>query len=600
MATSNDILNIDSYRPNPVLGGVQGIGVTIDPTPIGRLAAFTYYADRDKWEQKQKDDFRTAQQIADIAAYDTTSPFKPYTDDLTKDANDLTKYLKDNPNILKYDPNNPTPYLDVWSKIGKLENKRKHATANDVLYNAEKNKIDLIPDPAERDRQKRLLDIKVNNLFSDGIEPAYSRQFEAVPPPKPQDSIIPVAASTQRSIIVPLPNSDVTTEVTYTDPADLMAKSVMKAAGQNRDEIKDQDWFKRLSPAEQTLELEGGTSIQLSNLQKTTDNINGLFKQWQAANPNIDVNTVDVNLLPNDSFGNNIRWARSINAQIDELNGLVLEGKIKDPSGGVRTTPYDKINLIDGLSPAEMIFMKSVQDSKVPLIQKVEKKITTTNDEIERMRINAEWGRLGIEKDKLNKAGKEDLYGADVVLRTLSNIISKGEKATTWGGRTTTADVFTISDPTLLQQFGKIDKEGVHFDIPDAVQYNKNIGQLNLVYYKMDSDGKVEEKDGQPIVDQNKTKQLDERTWIAETTKQFFPNKDIGGINVLINDAIVKNGNSLYNVANIYSAQGANPPKNKPTTTEIPTGTMQEWLSTPGWDKDKIKKAVKAGKIKVQ
>jgi hypothetical protein len=46
---------------------------------------------------------------------------------------------------------------------------------------------------------------------------------------------------------------------------------------------------------------------------------------------------------------------------------------------------------------------------------------------------------------------------------------------------------------------------------------------------------------------------------------------------------------------------GTPPPKGeKPPAVSIPSGTMDEWLKTPGWDKDKIQKAVKAGKIKIR
>lgn len=175
-----------------------------------------------------------------------------------------------------------------------------------------------------------------------------------------------------------------------------------------------------------------------------------------------------------------------------------------------------------------------------------------------------DWGKLGVEKEKLKDATKDDQYGAGVVLDTLSSIINKGEKASpvSFGGIN---PIFKISDPTLLQTFGKVDKNGIHYDIPNEVQYDKSNGQLNLIYYKTDSDGTLDLTDGKPTVDDAKTKSLDERTWVSETTKQLFPNKDIGKINSLVDDALNSNGNSLYKLSQKYSG-------NTPTNADEKTG----------------------------
>lgn len=209
------------------------------------------------------------------------------------------------------------------------------------------------------------------------------------------------------------------------------------------------------------------------------------------------------------------------------------------------------------------------------------------------------WGRIGVDKDKLNKASADDLTGADSVIRTLSNIITKGEEANKPNlfsriiGSNKKQDTFVIADPTLLQQFGKIDKDGKQFDIPDVVEYNKKNGQLNLLYYKS-KNGVPVLKDGQPEMDDTKQKSLDERTWIAETTKQFFPNKDIGSINSLINDALESNNNSLYDLSQRYTKGGGKsqikePKKNKSGKYPLPKGqspTVEQNGYTYSWDEE--------------
>lgn len=409
MATIGEITQGASYRGDSALGGRFSQGVTIDTTPLARLATFTYYRDKDLWEKKQQDDAMAAKQIADIAAYDVTSPFKQYTEDLTKEVTQLQEDVRKDPSIVTYDPKNPQKYIDYKERVGRIENKRKHATINDVLYNAAKSKAELIQDPAKRDRALRRLDIKAKTLFDEGVESAYGKQFETSPPPKPDQSIIPTAKSTTRSILVSLPNSDVVNEITYTDPEDLKANSILRATGMDSEGIKNQEWFKKLSPEEQAIELEESGSEELKGLENVSLTVNGLFSEWQTKNPGVDLNNVPDSELPKNSWGANVISARAINKSIDELNQLVAQGKIKDASGAVRTKDYSesKIDISNGLDASELIYMQSIQASKVPLIQKVEKKVQQNDNAIQKDQQNIGWynARTGrIQEDRLAKA----------------------------------------------------------------------------------------------------------------------------------------------------------------------------------------------------
>lgn len=70
---------LGSYQGNAALGGKGAVGVTIDPTPLARLATFTYYRDRDMWEKKNADDKLAAEKVASLSAFDITSPLKPFS-----------------------------------------------------------------------------------------------------------------------------------------------------------------------------------------------------------------------------------------------------------------------------------------------------------------------------------------------------------------------------------------------------------------------------------------------------------------------------------------------------------------------------------------
>lgn len=174
------------------------------------------------------------------------------------------------------------------------------------------------------------------------------------------------------------------------------------------------------------------------------------------------------------------------------------------------------------------------------------------NDKAE---LGLKWANYGLSKDKADKADSEDLSGADSVLNEALAIIKKGddEAGTDWLGRPNKS--FDIADPATLQYFGKLDKDGKAYDVPEYAKYNKTNNQLELVYEHKDSKGKITSKESKP---------LDERTWVSLIVKRKFPNKDIGGINQIVDEVIKKNGN-LYNLSKTFNTGQGNP---APSSTE--------------------------------
>lgn len=488
MATIGQISQAAGYQGNAALGGEIDAGITIDPSPIQRLATFTYYRDRDLWEKKNADDKLAAQQIANLAAFDISSPLKPYYEDLKTELSDIQTFVRENPDALVYS-RNPDKFRELNERINRFATKRKGATANDVLYNAAKSNINKIPDPRERDIKLRELDLKVDKLFENGLEPAYNNQLESSPEIKKSDFEIPVAGQTTRSFIMQLPNSDITTDVTYTDLDDLRAKSEILAAGGGEQIDTNADWFKRLSPEQQKLELEKNslTSTKRAKLQELSVGFSTALEQWKQANPNIDLTTVDVSTLPNGILEDNIRSVKTVNDQIDQLNALVLEGQIKDPAGRVRTQPYAKINFEDGLSEAEIIMMKSIQESKTPLLSKVDKKIQQTDNAIQLENIRADnaraWAGLNWDKEKfrLQTQGTEEVKNgatvfADRIYKELMNLSGGTGQITPSQQRQLTVeqrkylgfDVSEESDGKVVNKLKPIDLSGKELIVLDS------------------------------------------------------------------------------------------------------------------------------------
>ena len=160
----------------------------------------------------------------------------------------------------------------------------------------------------------------------------------------------------------------------------------------------------------------------------------------------------------------------------------------------------------------------------------------------DRAEMGLKWANYNLEKSKVSGAGKEDFVNAKSVLDEAVSIIQKGEEfpVEIGGGKTETR--LRISDPTLLNTFGNIDKEGKVTNIPDVIEYDKNKDQAKLVYYD-----KEKTASGKNVI--VKEVPLDQRTWLKHIAKRSFPNKDIGKVNSLVEDVLNQNENSLYKIS---------------------------------------------------
>lgn len=387
MATIGEITQAASYRGDPNLGGYSGIGVTLDVSPLQRLANFTYYRDKDLWEQKQKDDAVAAKNISNIAAFDITTPLPQFSDALKTQLSDIQTFIRENPDALVYS-RNPKKYQELNEKINKFSQFRTTATASDAVFNKRKTDIDK-ETGAKRAVMQKELDMDINEYLSGGVEAAIGKTLKTAPDLKIEDSQIPLAKITEYTVIDEGPNKDIKNKFKFVNLDQLRAESELLAAGAMAAAIDENaPWFKALSPERQQLEREKKsiTSEQRQRIKKLSVDFNGLLKIYKEANPDIKLSDVKGDST-GDTLLDNIKWANAINMQIDQLNTLIAGGTLKDPTGRIITKQYEKINLEDGLSEAEIIMMNGIQNAKTPLWS-LDKEITQTDNSIQAQKLS--------------------------------------------------------------------------------------------------------------------------------------------------------------------------------------------------------------------
>lgn len=451
MATISEINSGSGYRGEAALGGALGTGITLDTSPIQRLATFTYYRDRDMWEQQIKEDAVAAQQIANIAAFDINSPLKPYSDDLKKELNEIQTFVRENPDALVYS-RNPGKFQELNERINRFSNKRKGATVNDTLYNAAKSKIELIPNKNDRDAQLELLDLNVNDLFKSGLDDAYRTQMKVSPELKAKDYEIPTIPLTEDFTITRNPNDTEITGLKYADLDRLlpMASSVYFGLGRGLDENSAE--FKAMSEDEKKrARVEARiTDRTRANLDNIANSVNGLIQQSKASNPDIKVMDIpDEMLNKNGSIGGVVSLAKDFNATVDKINAA--SGK-----------KYSHINLDDGVNPEELILLQTYGQNKESFLSEIKPTVQQTDNAIQQEQMRNQkalgWANLNWDKEKfaLSLKGPEQTVSAAVVFaeNLVSDLASLGSYNGANGSKILTADDLRKATADQLKWLG--------------------------------------------------------------------------------------------------------------------------------------------------
>lgn len=418
MATVNEITSAAGYTGSAQLGGGLGIGVTLDVTPMQRLANFTYYRDRDVWELKQKQDAEAAKAIANIAAFDIASPLTPYSNSLKSQLEDIQTFVRDNPDALVYS-RNPKKFTLLNEKINKFSTLRQSATASDAVFNARKAAIDKEPDARKREVLRKELDLDVADHFKPGIDKTIGVTLKSAPELKLEEFQLPTPKITEYTVLDEAPDGTIRNKFKFQNLTQLKADSELLAAGLGSID-EDAPWFKALSPERKVIEREkrGITAEQRQKIKKLSTDFNNLLTMYKQANPNVNLATI-TGASTGDTLLDNVKWANSINDQIDQLNALIKGGTLKDPTGRVITEQFEKFNLEDGLSEAEILMMQGIQKSATPLWS-LDKEVVSNDNAIQRKKIQLDeaqskrangLGWFNAETDRLRLGMKKDANG---------------------------------------------------------------------------------------------------------------------------------------------------------------------------------------------
>lgn len=435
MATIADITSGSSYRGDPILGGSFHQGVTIDPSPIEKLAAFTFYRDRDLWQQKQINDKAAAKEISDMTAYDVTSPLKGFNDYLKGKLGEIKDFVASNPNALNYgkDPKGFQKFKDLQREF---QAARTAANTSEVIYSASRSAIDKLPIGAEKEAFQLELDDRVNSLFANGIEGALNNTLASAAELKPEDYKIPSLALTKRISVIKDPNNVEIDKVEILDADNLDNQAFAAWVGMKEPLDVNSADFKKLSPDKQKLAIAQDKVInrQRLGIERTAEVFNGMLQQLAATAPidpatgkaiPIKIDAIDITQLPDGTFKDNILSAKSYNEQVDKINALTGE-------------KFKKLNLDDGLAGWEILKLKAFQDNKSTLYSETDKDVRYTGaaDKLKLERIQ----QSGANYRAALSSGSGQTTGETRNFMDLTG----------YTGTLTTADIAAI-DPTLVE-----------------------------------------------------------------------------------------------------------------------------------------------------
>ncbi len=542
--------NFSDYQGNAGLGGF-GLGFgKIDTRPLEDLAKYTMLYNREEWDRKQKEQEKAAAELAKFAGLNLATTI-PKDAKILQDKFDKTiQYIRENPDALSYSKDK-NKWLEYNKMKADLENDIRFGATRSLLNVARKEAI-----AAEPNEQKKAF---LEAQLQKNIDDTDQRDFKLFDIQEAKRAAANAALTGVR------------------DP-----KSITGQLGTLDD--RENPWIQMSGRLNQA--IAGAVDPQTGVVDVTKlDGVPGI-ENIKAYNEYVNRVKSDINAgLYKDKLGNKITFG----------------------AGPFRADDYTEVNLNDGIDAKELGVV--AQFSKWAGDQ-YETKVIQTNDENERARLAAEWARIGIEKERVNKSKTSDLIGATSALREAADVLNSGTpiqlKSSSGGiitrnkkgeiigdtSKITTRDVNKISDPNLLKEFGTIDKDGKTTNVPDDVYYDKAANKLQLVYYKRGTDPNdvsgnataiVQGKDG-PVLD--RTIDLSATQWLGQIVRRKNPNADIGGVNSLIEEFFNSKavGRKLDNLKLIYgqTAEGTGKTEesnssssSKPTGTPVAGGTKK-------------------------
>lgn len=176
-----------------------------------------------------------------------------------------------------------------------------------------------------------------------------------------------------------------------------------------------------------------------------------------------------------------------------------------------------------------------------------------------------EWEKIGLRREELKKASAGAESSAMSVLNEAAGVLKDAERVPAYNPATKKNGFeLKISDPTLLQKFANVDKDGKTTNVADYTLFDETTEQPVLVYLRRD-------KFGKPIPGSHDREiPIDKRLWLKTIAANTAKGDNLDETNVLIDKALTANGGKLIDLINkLKGTPAAQPAAPKLTQAQI-------------------------------
>jgi hypothetical protein len=428
----NDTLSVRSYKGDSVAGGMQSYGLTIDTTPIDKLAAFTFYEKKDLWERKNKKDDEDAKKLAEITALDPANSIPELYDFVNNKKNEVIDMMKDGMPDYQKDPDT---YVKFQKAIGELKNLAEKAAATELKVSGQRKENEKLGEK-EKIAADKYLDASINNFIRSVGAGKYLTNSPLIetgykPDAKDYELKVPKELGVSKvEVVIIEPNGNRAVNFEFLDYNKLHGLAQdMALSGKTNIEVKRSDYG---SDAEYNLaKSRADWALQISN--------NGQFSDETLANGNklifsylqglkegregIDKLEPDVVKLAKEynSFATNIN--KTLEAQMG--NAAINKRNKGDKTQSAQ--PLKIINFEDGIDKTEMIFLKlwSNSDKNTTYTEKVDDTQAYNNYKLEQMQ-----SATSVRVAKINNSNR----GGGAATPTTTGVT--GNALDSWGNET--------------------------------------------------------------------------------------------------------------------------------------------------------------------
>lgn len=578
--------NSRGYQGNAALGGGSFGSFQLDTKPVEDLARYTMLYNKSEYDQRQKDAEAAALEIADYTSYDLTTGIPKDAKALQDKYDKVTAYARENPGATDY------RNKEQWAKFkvmrNDLENDLKGAKVRNTMWALRQKEIQDQPNQELKDIMQKELNAEIE--ATDIRTPIkHSQQFE----PKPFE--IPAAKDISFDVTKVGPNAVVERSYNVFNVPAADSQAAMFAIGLKPDSDPSTPQGKRDIIANKNNPLLQGAEVINSVINAKDAEGNFIYKTKVtdgAGNVTFVLDESKLSTIPKNVLGLIKGYNKYVTELKDEIKSGTLRDKFEKPitfgEGALNEDSYAEINFQDGITPEELgkaaIFAKWKGDSYKTDVKQTDNAIQIRAQDITKRGQDMENARFWA---GFNKGTKEDILSADAVIREVSDAVNSGTPTrvieSKGNKRIVRDNVVTIADPSLLKEFGSIDKEGNVTNVPSVVHYNEKTNKLALVYYKSDGSGYEKNDRGEPIVEREV--EMQPTQWLGQVTKRKNPNKDIGSVNTLIDQVYNKYNRNLKSLADGYKG-GATITVNKETTESGKSGASGSKRTYKGLDKN--------------